>query len=144
MSTRQSQPNGQKAGARQPTALDRQIGVLIRERRAVQKMRQEDLARLLGITPHQLQKYEVGENRIAASRLVECARALGVPVVWFYQAGGPGVRAPAHTEPTLTVSEIELIQCYRKLTSSGRAQLLGFAKVMQSSSGSTKNKARDA
>lgn len=144
MSNRQNQQNGQKAGARQPTALDRQIGVLIRERRAVKKMRQEDLARLLGITPHQLQKYEVGENRIAASRLVECARALGVPVVWFYQASGSQVHAPVRRTPSLTASENELIESYRKLSATERAQLLSFAKVMQNSGAGTKIKARGA
>ena len=142
MSTRKSERPGLKIGVRRPTALDRQIGALIRERRAVLAMRQEDLARLLGITPHQLQKYEVGENRIAASRLVECARALAVPVVWFYQTGGPGQRAPVNADASISAEEQELIQSYHNLSPEGRTQLIAFAKVMQNSGVRAKSKSR--
>lgn len=41
---------------------------------------QERLAELLGLTFQQVQKYEKGVNRIAAGRLFELAKAVGVPV----------------------------------------------------------------
>ena len=142
MAQRPNERPDQKASARQPTPLDRRIGALIRERRTVLKMRREDLSRLLGITPHQLQKYEVGENRIAASRLVECARALSVPVVWFYQGSRTGPRNSADADATAADGEDELVRCYRNLSPDARAQLIGIAKVMQTSGVTNKGKFR--
>ena len=48
-------------------------------------MSQERLAELLGVTFQQVQKYERGVNRIAASRLLDCARALEMPVADFFE-----------------------------------------------------------
>ena len=48
-------------------------------------MSQERLADLLGVTFQQVQKYEKGINRIAASRLLDCASALEMPVAEFYE-----------------------------------------------------------
>ena len=144
MSNRKSTLPANASGARRPTAIDMQIGALIRERRLSLGTRQEDLARSLGITPHQLQKYEVGENRIAASRLIECARILGVPVVWFYQSGVTAEKLRSHTSASLTASENELIQSYRGLSLDGREQLVSIAKVMQRGGSKTKGRSRDS
>jgi transcriptional regulator with XRE-family HTH domain len=45
---------------------------------------QERLARELGLTFQQIQKYERGTNRISAGRLFRLASALDVPVSYFY------------------------------------------------------------
>jgi transcriptional regulator with XRE-family HTH domain len=58
---------------------------------------QEKLGQALSLTFQQVQKYERGANRIGASRLLEIARVLGVPVSFFYDDVDP-VRAP----PVLT------------------------------------------
>ena len=44
------------------------------------KMTQAELRRRIGVTFQQIQKYEKASNRIPASRLWDCALALGVPV----------------------------------------------------------------
>lgn len=49
-----------------------------RRRRAV--MSQEKLGEAIGVTFQQVQKYERGENRIAASRLIRIARALNCTI----------------------------------------------------------------
>jgi transcriptional regulator with XRE-family HTH domain len=54
---------------------------------------QEKLGEALGLTFQQVQKYERGANRISASRLLEIARVLGVPIAFFYDDVDP-VRAP--------------------------------------------------
>jgi transcriptional regulator with XRE-family HTH domain len=49
------------------------------------------MAELIGVTYQQAHKYEKGLNRVAAGRLYEVARALGVEVGYFYeglQTGG--------------------------------------------------------
>ena len=42
------------------------------------------MARRLGLTSQQVQKYEAGETRISASRLYDMARQLAVPITWFF------------------------------------------------------------
>ena len=46
---------------------------------------QYQLARAIGIASQQIQKYEIGANRLSASRLVEIAEALDVPIAWFFR-----------------------------------------------------------
>ncbi len=48
-------------------------------------MSQERLARGLGLTFQQIQKYERGANRISASKLYEAARCLEVSVAHFFE-----------------------------------------------------------
>jgi transcriptional regulator with XRE-family HTH domain len=73
--------------ARQPRAqdADRYVGARLRESRIMAGMTQPQLAELIGITYQQEHKYERGINRIAARRLYQIARALGVDVGYFYE-----------------------------------------------------------
>lgn len=64
--------------------VDRHIAARLRERRLQLGLSQAELATLIGVSYQQLQKYEAGENRIAAARLYEIARSLRAPVTWFY------------------------------------------------------------
>jgi transcriptional regulator with XRE-family HTH domain len=63
-----------------PDPIDVAVGVRIRTRRKWLSISQTDLARALGITFQQVQKYEKGTNRMAASTLVRAARALDTSV----------------------------------------------------------------
>ena len=46
---------------------------------------QADLAKAVGLTFQQIQKYESGANQIVSSRLYELAAVLGVPVSFFFE-----------------------------------------------------------
>ncbi|MBI1251979.1 MAG: helix-turn-helix domain-containing protein [Alphaproteobacteria bacterium] len=70
---------------RTATEVDRRIGQRVRMRRLELGMSQERLAELLGVTFQQVQKYEKGVNRIAASRLFFIADSLAVPISHFYE-----------------------------------------------------------
>ena len=59
-----------------PNPLDIALGSRIRLRRRELGLSQEQLARQVGITFQQVQKYEHGTNRVSFSRLVEIAQAL--------------------------------------------------------------------
>lgn len=74
-------------------AVDRRLGQRVRARRLEISMSQEKLADLLGVTFQQVQKYEKGINRIAASRLFDIAAALDVPISAFFDGLSP-MRAP--------------------------------------------------
>lgn len=61
---------------RAPNAVDRALGARIRTLRLSADMTQEAFAEKLGVTFQQIQKYEKGLTRIAASRLYKMARVL--------------------------------------------------------------------
>ena len=44
-----------------------------------------ELSKSIGVTHQQLQKYEKGENRISAARLILIAKALNVIPAYFYE-----------------------------------------------------------
>lgn len=48
-------------------------------------MTQEGLATQLGISYQQIQKYEVGTNRISAGRLQEIARVFSIDIALFFE-----------------------------------------------------------
>ncbi|WP_415921404.1 helix-turn-helix domain-containing protein [Tateyamaria sp. SN6-1] len=48
-------------------------------------MSQTDVAKKLSLSFQQIQKYEIGSNRIAASRLFELSRILDVPTSYFFE-----------------------------------------------------------
>ena len=75
--------------------IDTHVGKRLRLRRTMMGLSQEVVAKAVGITFQQVQKYEKGVNRIGAGRLFEVSRILNVPVDFFYEglsgaAGQPG------------------------------------------------------
>ena len=75
---------------RAANAVDRRLGQRVRTRRLEIGMSQERLAELLGVTFQQVQKYEKGVNRIAASRLFDIADALDMSIARFFEGIGGG------------------------------------------------------
>jgi transcriptional regulator with XRE-family HTH domain len=131
--SKSTKPPARRLPSRTPTEIDGRIGQLIRERRLELSLTQDDLAKLLHIAQNQLQKYEAGDNRISASRLVECARALKVPITWFYQWTDPHDVTGGTTVGR--ADETALIEAFRDLTPAGRAQLVSIAEVLRGEKG---------
>lgn len=73
------------ATSQRASAADHHVGLRIRERRIMLGLSQQQLAQMIGVTYQQAHKYERGLNRISAGRLYEIARALGVPISWFFE-----------------------------------------------------------
>jgi transcriptional regulator with XRE-family HTH domain len=65
-------------------AVDNHVGARVRQRRHLLGMSQTKLARALGVSFQQLQKYELGRNRISASRLHDLGRALDTSISYFF------------------------------------------------------------
>lgn len=61
----------------------------MRLRRSVLGLNQKELGERTGVTFQQIQKYERGANRIGASRLFQMARALDVPIAYFFEGLDP-------------------------------------------------------
>jgi transcriptional regulator with XRE-family HTH domain len=83
--------------ARAPDAvIDAHIGQRIRRRRRLLGLTQHQLAIACGVRFQQIQKYESGANRIAASRLWKIAQAMQVPLMDFFEGlpeGAEGVNS---------------------------------------------------
>jgi transcriptional regulator with XRE-family HTH domain len=67
---------------------DRYVGSRLRMRRMMLEMSQEKVAKGLGLTFQQVQKYENGVNRISASRLQHLSQILEVTPPYFFD-GAP-------------------------------------------------------
>ena len=78
--------------ASDPDPIDKHVGNRIRLRRLDIGCSQTKLAKAVGVTFQQVQKYEKGTNRIAASRLYKLAKILGVPITFFFD----GLERPKH------------------------------------------------
>jgi transcriptional regulator with XRE-family HTH domain len=81
-----------------PDPIDVEVGARIRTRRLLIGMNQESLARSLGLTFQQVQKYEGGANRVSASRLSQIAEVLGVSIDYFFNDLEPAGGAPTQQE----------------------------------------------
>ena len=65
--------------------IDQKIGEKMRIRRSMLGLTQDELAKKMGITFQQVQKYEVGRNKISSSRLWDLSRILQVPMSYFFE-----------------------------------------------------------
>lgn len=95
-----------------PDPIDVEVGGRIRARRTALGVSQTALAKALGLTFQQVQKYEKGANRVSASTLVRVARELGVTVAFLVgEEGETPTAAVAHAgltgKPQLPVSAAE-------------------------------------
>jgi len=68
-----------------PSAIDAHVGRRIHSRRLEAGVPLPVLSEAAGVACQQMQKYELGRNRISAGRLFAVSRALGVPVGYFFE-----------------------------------------------------------
>ena len=121
--------------------IDLHVGKRLRQRRRVLGMTQQKLADDVNIRFQQIQKYESGANRISASRLWALARALDVPVAYFFE-GLEGDEKPAETDAPVNgchkapadafsnKETIDLVRAFYTLEEEPRRRLLDLAKAM--------------
>lgn len=64
--------------------IDQAIGARLRAARITAGLSQQDLAKALGISFQQVQKYEKGTNRVAMSTALLMEQALGVPAATLF------------------------------------------------------------
>ena len=74
-----------KSSPRSAGAVDRYIGARMREQRLELNMSQAQLAEELGVSFQQVQKYEMGVNRVSAARLFEICKALNVSLSSMFE-----------------------------------------------------------
>jgi transcriptional regulator with XRE-family HTH domain len=95
---------------------DLYAGERLRLARQLAGISQQQLGHALGVSFQAVQKYETGENRLSAGRMVKAAAFLGVDLAFF---------AKDHMRPTeemgaspsFTADEVGLVRAYRALRS---------------------------
>src|SRR5882672_6928577 len=83
--------------------LDKHIGNKIKERRKILDLTQAELAKILGLSHQQVQRYESGENAPSMARLLEIANVLNVKPQYFYE-NAPLLRKPLTNTINETIS----------------------------------------
>ncbi|MCE9520928.1 MAG: helix-turn-helix domain-containing protein [Alphaproteobacteria bacterium] len=114
--------------------IDLHIGQRVRHRRWLLGMTQQQLAQSVGIRFQQIQKYESGANRISASRLWDLARALEMPVSFFFDGLESAKDQSATADDGLLQNKetMDLIRAYYGLNEGPRRRLLELAKALSS------------
>tara|TARA_R110002124_G_scaffold129483_1_gene290960 strand:- start:256627 stop:256875 length:249 start_codon:yes stop_codon:yes gene_type:complete len=64
--------------------INKAIGLQIKTQRRARKITQSCLAHHIGVTFQQLQKIEIGKNRVSAARLLLISEYLNVSLMDFY------------------------------------------------------------
>jgi len=67
-----------------PSSIDLHVSAKLRRRREALQLTQTTVARAVGVSPAQIQKYERGKDRISAGRLYELAVILECGIGFFY------------------------------------------------------------
>jgi len=117
------------AGKRGRSDIDVRVGRRLREARLLAGLSQSQLGARVGVTFQAVQKYESGENRLSASRLLGVAEVLHQPLSFFFDdlAETDVAAAPA----SLTPKEIKLLRYYRGIgDEDARDWMLKLAKSM--------------
>jgi transcriptional regulator with XRE-family HTH domain len=97
---------------RGPRNIDVLVGQNLRTLRTVNGMSQTNLGEKLGITFQQIQKYEKGSNRIAASSLYELAKIFGVSVEAFFNGADDTKTDTGSPIPVLSAQAFKLGVAY--------------------------------
>lgn len=106
--------------------MDIQIGRRIRERRWLLGLSQEKLAKRVGLKFQQVQKYETAGSKVSASRLLLIARALEVPVSYFYENDV----AEPKVDAALTRDAADIAHNYMQLPEAQRLRLTDLVRAM--------------
>ncbi len=127
-----------------PHPVDIHVGSRLRLRRTLQGMTQNTLAKALGLSFQQIQKYERGTNRIGSSRLYQFSQILDAPIAYFFkgapkvgdaqprETGGGESQAGRNAAAFQSKREtLELVRAYTRISDSNtRKRLLNVAKAM--------------
>lgn len=123
-----------KPPAQGPEPIDVHVGRMIRARRRAIGVSQDVLASAIGVTFQQVQKYELGRNRVSASKLFAIAHALGLSVGSLFsdlEQSGAAPSALSELGDFLALKgSSELAKAYRNLSTDQRRVLVDLAQVM--------------
>src|SRR6201996_8096529 len=108
------------------------IGSRLRARRRRLGLSQSDLAERLGVSFQQVQKYERGANRVAASTLLAAAQVLGTSIAWLVGEEASGREDDEDVFRALArPGALEILQAFNAIPDPrARVALLALAREM--------------
>ncbi|WP_117194041.1 helix-turn-helix domain-containing protein [Rhizobium terrae] len=138
MTARQTRLSASSSAEARGKTTDQMIGQQIRLRRGHLGMTQGALAKRLGISFQQVQKYETGANRINSSMLYEISLILEAPIAFFFGAlpgvvGEEGKMGPQWAARLAYVSTVEgqtLVDAFQDLPVPVQASILGMVRTL--------------
>ena len=114
--------------------VDIHVGQQLKQIRVTSGMSQEALAKQVGITFQQIQKYEKGANRIGSSRLYEFANILSVDISEFFDGYNGSGSNMLHENSGVALSDVEtqnLLNQFSKIKdASTRKKVIDLISVM--------------
>ncbi|MBI1308393.1 MAG: helix-turn-helix domain-containing protein [Proteobacteria bacterium] len=120
--------------------VDLHVGLRLRLRRNMLGLSQDKLGSAIGVSFQMVQKYERGDCRVGASRLMKIAQSLDVPVSWFFEGfAGKDAKSMRVAEDKATLDEgmlhsketMDLLKAYYTLPEKLRRNVLTMMKTMQ-------------
>lgn len=110
--------------------IDRHVGGQIRRRRKSAGLSQDALGRGVGVSFQQIQKYEIGTNRVSASMMYAICGVIGCQPKDLFPEMGP--EGPRTDHPVLMVDGAEeLLRAYGELSKTQRRATLSLVRAMQ-------------
>jgi transcriptional regulator with XRE-family HTH domain len=104
--------------------VDVEVGARLKALRLQNRLTQVELANAIGVTFQQVQKYEKGHNRLAASTLAKVASALNCRIADFYETPDQG------GAPDLPQAMAELSALYERMAVRQRDALMNTARAL--------------
>ncbi len=121
-------------------AIETHVAARIRLRRGLQGMSQMNVAKRLGITFQQFQKYERGSNRVSTAKLYRLSEILDVPMTYFFDGlDAPDMRRPSvdysesatASAPMLSRKELDLLRLWRAAPNSIADEVSGLLRAVE-------------
>lgn len=109
---------------RQKIVSSREIGKRIKYRRLELSLTQEMLATMLDVSYQQVQRYESGKDRLNVEKLQVAAKALAVPIWYFFHHSGDEEVSFADEQ------EKELICHFRQARREVKELMINFAVML--------------
>ena len=119
--------------------IDTAVRRRIRQRRKALGLSQTELAERVGVKFQQVQKYETGVNRVAASRLWKISETLKVPITYFFEdLELPGFENDERTtnlgDPSLPETS-EMIKIFNRLPPAQKMAMSSFLHSLDAAGG---------
>jgi transcriptional regulator with XRE-family HTH domain len=107
--------------------VDVLVGQNIRICRLQRGLSQSELADRVGLTFQQIQKYEKAANRLGASRLIQVAEALGVPLSTLFEGSATATRGEPDQSGRALLADphaLRLVQAFDRIDHKHRTAVL--------------------
>jgi transcriptional regulator with XRE-family HTH domain len=117
-------------GRHRNSEIDRFLGHRLKQLRLLAGMTQQQLARQLGVSTQQMQKYESGINQMAVGQLLAVARAFDVAVGDVFDGYDSGTPLDPPLEPNTSRMLLNVMQSFLQVGPKRQDALIRLVRAM--------------